>query len=503
VTAVEPGIEPSFLALPLRELADAALRRARDLGADEAAVRVERVRTAHTVLHDARPRGNDDLTDTALGVQVTVRGAPGFGSVVELTPGGAVRAAEYAVAVAGAARPAGSALTPAGVPGPETARWSSPCLIDPFAVPAAEVTDLLAAWSTRLLAHPRVAHVMAKVTVARENKFYADAYGSGIHQQRTRIHPQVLAVGERADGGTESMRTVGPPTARGWEYVLGRGWDWDAELAGLPELLAGKLVAPPVEPGTYDLVLAPSQLWLTIHESVGHATELDRVLGSEVSYAGGSFVRPDDVGSLRYGSPLMTVTADRTSEHGLATVGYDDEGVAAQRWTLVDGGVLTGVQTDRRTAARLGAARSTGCAYAESARHAALSRMPNVSLQPDPAGPDEAALIAGVEDGLYLSGSDSWSIDSGRRSFQFTAQACHRIRNGRLAGQVTGAAYRSDTLDFWRSLTAVGGPGTYATFGADLCGKGQPVQAAAVSHGAPTAVFAGVRVVDAERGGPR
>ncbi|WP_067499200.1 TldD/PmbA family protein [Actinoplanes sp. TFC3] len=503
MTTTSTGIESSFLDLPLRGLADAALHRAQGLGAEEAAVRIERVRTAHTVLHNARPRGSDDLTDTALGVQVSYRGARGFGSVAELTPAGAARAAEYAVAVADACRTAGHPPAPTGEGQPVIAQWSSPCELDPFAVPATEVRGLLAGWSSTLLAHPQVAQVMAKVTVARENKFYADAEGSSIHQQRTRVHPQVLAIGERPTGGAVSVRTAGPPTARGWEYLLGRGWDWDGELAGLPALLAGKLTAPPVRPGTYDLVLAPSHLWLTIHESVGHATEMDRVLGGETSYAGGSFVRPGDVGTLQYGSPLMSVTADRTSEHGLATTAYDDEGVAAQRWTLVDGGVLTGGQTDRRTAARLGAARSNGCAYAESARYAAMARMPNVSLRPDPSGPDEAALIAGVTDGLYLSGSDSWSIDSQRRSFQFTAQTCHRIRNGRLAGQVTGAAYQSDTLTFWRSLAAVGSPGTYATFGADLCGKGQPVQAAAVSHGAPVAVFSGIRVIDADRDGLR
>ncbi|GAA2534943.1 TldD/PmbA family protein [Winogradskya humida] len=503
MTAVDPVIEARFQALPLRDLADAALHTALKLGADEAAVRIERIRTAHTVLYDARPRGSDDLVDLALGVQVSCRGTAGFGSVAELTTAGAARAAEYAVAMAGAGSRAGSAFPPADERPAGHAVWSSPCERDPFAVPAAEVVGLLDTWSTRLLAHPVVAHVMAKVTVARENKYYADTNGSSIVQQRTRIHPQVVAVGERSSGGAASMRTVGPPTARGWEYVCGQGWDWNAELAGLPELLAGKLAARPVQPGSYDLVLAPSHLWLTIHESVGHATEMDRMLGSETSYAGGSFVRPGDVGSLLYGSALMTVTADRTSAYGLASAGYDDEGVAAQDWTLVDRGVLVGAQTDRRTAARARADRSTGCAYAESARHEAISRMPNVSLQPDPAGPDETALIAGVENGLYLTGSDSWSIDSQRRSFQFTAQACHLIRNGRLAGQVDGAAYQSDTLTFWRSLVAVGNSSTYGTFGADLCGKGQPVQAAAVSHGAPAAVFTGVRVVDAERDVPR
>jgi TldD protein len=244
-------------------------------------------------------------------------------------------------------------------------------------------------------------------------------------------------------------------------------------------------------------VIDPSNLWLTIHESVGHATELDRALGYEAAYAGTSFVTPDLLGSLEYGSPLMTVTGDRTAVHGCASVGWDDEGVAGQSWDIVRDGVLVGYQLDRRTARLHGAGRSNGCAHAETALHVPLQRMPNVSLQPRPGGPSTAEVIAGVEDGVYVVGDKSWSIDMQRYNFQFTGQRFYRISAGRLAGQVKDVAYQASTPQFWGALAAVGGPQTYVLGGAANCGKGQPGQLAWVSHGCPSALFEGIRVLNA------
>ncbi|WP_433873671.1 TldD/PmbA family protein [Saccharopolyspora sp. CA-218241] len=242
-------------------------------------------------------------------------------------------------------------------------------------------------------------------------------------------------------------------------------------------------------------MIEPSNLWLTIHESIGHATELDRALGHEASYAGTTFATTGGLGTLRYGSPAMNVAADRTTPHGLATTGFDDEGVAAQSWELVREGVHVGYQVDRGTAGALAMPRSNGCAYAQSAHHVALQRMPNVSLVPGQGGPATEDLISAVDDGLYVVGSGSWSIDTRRENFQFSAQRYFRIRRGSLVGQVRDLAYQSSTLDFWRSLEAVGGPSTFALFGADLCGKGRPVQSAAASHGSPSALFRSVPVL--------
>jgi TldD protein len=369
--------------------------------------------------------------------------------------------------------------------------------------------DLLAQWSAGLLAHERIAHVDAALLQVRECKFYSDGATTAL-QQRVRIAPVLNCVAIEPDGRFETMRTLGPPAGRGLEYLGGSPWSaagapgtWDfpAELAALPGLLAEKLAAPSVEAGRYDLVIDPSNLWLTIHESVGHATELDRALGYEAAFAGTTFATPDKLGSLRYGSPVMHITGDRMAQHGLASVGYDDEGVAAQSWDLVAGGIFTGYQVDRRMALMRGMARSLGCAYADSPGHMPIQRMANVSLQPAPDGPSTEELIAGVDDGIYVIGDKSWSIDMQRYNFQFTGQRFYKIANGRLAGQLRDVAYQAVTTDFWNSMEAVGGPQTYVLGGAFNCGKGQPQQAAPVSHGCPAAVFRGIRILNTAQEG--
>jgi TldD protein len=257
--------------------------------------------------------------------------------------------------------------------------------------------------------------------------------------------------------------------------------------------------APSVDAGVYDLVIEPSNLWLTIHESIGHATELDRALGYEAAYAGTSFATFDKLGTLQYGSPVMNVTGDRVVEHGLATVGWDDDGVATQRWDIVKDGVLVGYQLDRRMARLKGLGRSNGCAYADSPGHIPVQRMANVSLQAAPGGPTLDELIAGVDRGIFIVGDKSWSIDMQRYNFQFTGQRFFKIENGRLAGQLRDVAYQATTTDFWGSMEAVGGPATWLLGGAFNCGKAQPGQVAAVSHGCPAALFRGVNILNTVR----
>jgi len=371
---------------------------------------------------------------------------------------------------------------------------------DPLSISVADKLALLSSWSERLLASPVIDHVDASLVQVRECKFYADGATTAV-QQRVRLNPVLTAVAVEPSGRFETMRTLAPPAGRGYEYLTGTGWDFDAELAQLPELLAGKLAAPAVQAGRYDLVIHPSNLWLVIHESIGHATELDRALGYEAAYAGTSFATFDKLGTLQYGSPVMNIIGDRTAAGGLATVGYDDEGVAGQSWDLISGGVLVGYQLDRRMAQLKGFGRSNGCAFADSPGHMPLQRMANVSLAPAPGGPSADELIAQVENGIYILGDKSWSIDMQRYNFQFTGQRFFRIRNGRLDGQLKDVAYQATTTDFWNSLEAAGGPQTYVLGGAFNCGKGQPGQVAPVSHGAPTALFRQVRILNtAEEG---
>ena len=499
------SVDESFLALPLSALAEAALTRAVDLGCEHADLRVERIRTQTVRLRDARPESLSDAEDLGLAVRVVHEGTWGFAAGVVLTAAEAVRLAEEAVAVA---RVSAALSTDRVELAPEPvhpdARYVSDYDVDPFDVPDADKTALLADMSERVLAADGVEHVQASCMQVKEQKFYADTAGSRIVQQRVRVHPDLEALTvDRATGAFDSMRTLLPPAGRGWEYLTGTGWDWDAELAEIPELLREKTKAPSVDPGRYDLVVDPTNLWLTIHESVGHATELDRALGYEAAYAGTSFATPDQLGTLRYGSPVMQVTGDRTAPHGLSTVGWDDEGVQAQEWDVVRDGVLVGYQLDRNMARLRGLPRSNGCAFADSSAHVPVQRMANVSLRADPDGPSTEEVIAGVDRGIYVVGDKSWSIDMQRYNFQFTGQRFYRIEGGRLAGQVRDVAYQATTTDFWGSLRRVGGPGTYRLGGAFNCGKAQPGQTAPVSHGCPVAVFEQVSVLNTVQEGGR
>nr|WP_198428960.1 TldD/PmbA family protein [Nocardia bovistercoris] len=487
--------------MPLGPLAEAALTAAAAAGAEHADVRVHRLVTQSIRVRDGVVESIADSTDLGFAVRVIVDGTWGFASHPALTAQTAVEVARRAVTVATTLRALNrERVTLADEPVYADARWSSAHEVDPFTVPTSDKVALLQDYSQRLSASDGVDHVSASVLQVKEQTFYADTAGSRITQQRVRVHPQLEATTvDSAAGVFESMRTLAAPAARGWEYVTGADgiWDWDTELARIPEWLAEKVKAPSVTPGPTDLVIDPTNLWLTIHESIGHATEYDRAIGYESAYAGTSFATPDLLGTLRYGTPIMHVTGDRTETHGLATIGYDDEGVAGQRWDLVREGTLVGYQLDRVFAPRLGLDRSNGCSYADSPHHVPIQRMANVSLRPDPdRDTSTEELISRVEDGLYIVGDRSWSIDMQRYNFQFTGQRFFRIRDGKLDGQVRDVAYQATTTDFWGAMEAVGGPSTWYLGGAFNCGKAQPGQAAAVSHGCPSILVRGVNVLN-------
>jgi len=320
----------------LSALRDAALDQAQRHGCTNAEIRVERIRSQEVRLRDGLLEGAADDTEVGIGVRVVVNGAMGFTASVASSPAQAAVLVSQAVDAARmVGRAGGGHVELADEPGHGIVTWVAPHVIDPVDVPVAEKVELLGEWSRRLLAVPTVDHVTASVLAVTEDKYYADLGGTEATQRRVRVHPQVEALAVAPMGGFETMRTVAPPVGRGWEYLNGAGWDWDTELGTMPELLAEKVAAPSVEAGDYDLVIDPTNLWLTIHESIGHATELDRAMGYEAAFAGTSFATFDQLGTLRYGSDVMNVTGDRTAEGGLATVAVDDEGVLGQSFEIV------------------------------------------------------------------------------------------------------------------------------------------------------------------------
>jgi TldD protein len=486
----------------LAALADAALSSAEAGGCTNAELRVERSRGQRVRLRDGAPEGTSDDTEFGMGVRVVIDGAMGFAATVDVSPTEAANLVRSAIETARVtARAGGGRIELAPEPAHGEVTWSSPFEIDPATVALADKVALLGEWSQRLLAHDVVSHVTAEVLTVGEETYLAALSGTRATQRRVRLHPQIEALAV-SESGFETMRSLAPPAGRGWEYMTGGtaagAWDWDDELARMPAYLAEKLDAPSVEAGVYDLVIDPSNLWLTIHESIGHATELDRAVGYEAAYAGTSFATFDQLGLLAYGSPIMHVTGDRTVPHGLATTAIDSEGVVGQSFDLIRDGVLVGYQLDRTIAASMRLGPSNGCAFADSSLHVPIQRMANVSLAPAGGdGPTTAELIAGVERGLYIVGDKSWSIDMQRYNFQFTGQRFFKIEAGRLVGQVKDVAYQATTTEFWGAMEAVGGASTYVLGGAFNCGKGQPGQVAPVSHGCPSVVVRGVRVLNA------
>lgn len=371
--------------------------------------------------------------------------------------------------------------------------------INPLNVSLGEKIDRLKHISNLSLKDKFITFTDFDLKLVEESSVFANSAGSYITQSRVRSHGQLTATHyDKKSGEFENMRTLAPPVGKGWEYYIDGGYDYEAEASSFPELIREKLNSPSVKPGLYDLVIHPSNLWLTIHESIGHATEYDRALGYEANYAGTSFATPDKCGSLKYGSKFLNVTGDRITSNGLSTVGYDDEGVKAQSWDIIKDGVLVDYQLNRQMASERGC-RSNGCAYADSFSHIPIQRMPNVSLKPGQIKCSTDDLISKVEDGIYVMGDKSWSIDMQRYNFQFTGQRFYKIKNGKLAGQINNVAYQGNTLDFWNSLSGLGDSSTYVLGGAFNCGKGQPGQIAPVSHGCPTALFNKVNILNTKQ----
>jgi TldD protein len=482
-------------------LAGAALAAAKRLGASYADVRINRYRSESVATREAQVQQVQRSQSFGFGVRVLVKGTWGFAASRNVTTDEVVRATGLAVEIAKAnavyqRKPL--ALAPADK---VVTTWKSAFNKDPFDVPLDQKIQFLLKLNEAALNVPGVSFVNSNVFFVNEQKFFASSDGSRIEQYIIRSFPgfSVTAV-DRTRGDFQQRRSLGGPQGLGYEYLETYPWLAEADQAG--QEAVEKLKAKSVEAGKYDLVLDPSHLWLTIHESVGHSTELDRALGWEADYAGTSFLTPDKTGKFQLGSKLVNFVADRTQPQGLATVAFDDDGVAAQRWHLVKDGVFVDWQTTRDLAAIVGRKASYGCCHADSWGSVAFPRMPNVSLEAGKAPASLEELIADVKNGILIYGDGSYSIDQQRYNFQFGGQVFWEIKDGKKGAMLRDVAYQSRTPDFWGALDGLGGPETYALGGSFFDGKGQPSQINAVSHGCPPARFRDITVLNtaADRG---
>ncbi|RMG96467.1 MAG: TldD/PmbA family protein [Deltaproteobacteria bacterium] len=490
--AVLSRLDTSELAAHVR-LAESAVEAARKLGARYAEARLAENAWEFVGIRDRAVSRVGRNVFRGIGLRVLVGDGWGFAATGDLGRAGAAELARRAVEVARAQDamrrafrdPMPVRLAPVDA---VTGRWVAPHEKDPLDVPVADKAALLVEAASRALEVPGVARVTAGVRSVREEKIVVTSDGVRVHQRYVRVFPQFTAVAvDRRRGRFESRAHEAPPMLAGWEYVEDLALVDDAPRIG--EEAVQKLHAAVVEPGRMHVVLAPSNLWLVIHESIGHPTELDRAIGMEANFAGTSFLRPEDTGKRRIGSDIVHLVADRTQPGGLATTGWDDEGVPAGRWDIVRDGIFVGWQTTREQAAWIGESRSRGCAHADAFDAVTFQRMPNVSLQPGEAPLTTEDLIAATDRGVYVTGRGSWSIDHQRYNFQFGGQFFWEIENGRLTRPLRDVAYQANTVDFWSSCDMIGGPGTYRLGGTFSDGKGEPGQSNAVSHGCPPARF--------------
>ena len=499
-----------------KQLADIALNAARSKGASYTDVRIGRYRNQFIITREDKVLNTVDTESYGIGIRVIAGGCWGFAATDKLDHDGIAQAAELAVAIAKEnARLQSEPVELAPQKGYGEVSWKSPILKNGFDVPIKEKAELLLAVNAEAM-KTGASFVDSALFLVNEQKYFASSDGSYIDQDVHRIWPTFTVTKiDSKTGKFETRDALSAPMGMGFEYLVPDErkkiktvttlyrdrYDMleDARLAGTE--VGQKQSAKSVEPGKYDLVLDPTNLFLTIHESTGHPTELDRVLGYEANFAGTSFLTLDKwkSGKFNYGSKLVNIVADKTQPGSLGAVGYDDEGVGTKEWDIVKDGVLVNYQTIRDQAHILGLNESQGCCYSQSWQDVQFQRMPNISLRPGktPLAPND--LIKNVEKGIYIIGNGSYSIDQQRYNFQFSGQLFYEIKNGKIAGMLKDVAYQANTQEFWNSCAAICDERDYRLGGSFFDGKGQPVQVSAVSHGAATTRFNGINVINTAR----
>ena len=473
----------------MKALAEAAIDAALGSGASYADARAVSLRRQYVITKNGQLDDASDSESEGIGVRVLVDGAWGFAGIGRLDDDAArdtaLRATEFARAAAGRHE---TSLAPVEA---HSGEYRTPLERDPFSVPLSEKIDLC------LRAEEGMKQADVKVTVAmvraqREHKLLVSSEGTNVEQEIYESGGGIDAYA--ASGDVSQIRShpsqhSGVSGQGGWEFVEGLNLDGEAPRVG--EQAAALLRAPQCPAGRTTVVLSPEQAIMQVHESVGHPTELDRVYGTEAAYAGTSFLSPDDLDSLGYGSDHMNITADATTPRGLGTFAFDDEGVPARREAIVEAGVLRGFLSSRETAAQLGAG-AGGSMRADGWSRMPLVRMTNLHLEPGEGTLDD--LLADVDDGIYFETNKSWSIDDKRLNFQFGTQVAWEIKNGTRGRMLRDATYTGVTPVFWGSLDGVAGPESWVLYGLTNCGKGQPGQHAHVSHGAAPGRFRNVQV---------
>ena len=497
-------------------MADVALNAAKSKGATYADVRIGRYLNQFLTTRETRVENISNTESYGMGIRVIANGSWGFAAIDKLDDDNIARAAALAVEIA---KVNSKLLTEpvrlAPQKGYGEVSWKTPIEKNAFEVPIKEKTDLLLAVNEAAL-KGGASFVSSSLFLVNEQKYFASTDGSYIDQDVHRLWPTFTVTKTDAKTGKfETRNALSSPMGMGFEYLIPKK---EEEIKSVLTLYKNrynmiedattaarhvdeKLRSKPVEPGKYDLVIDPTNLFLTIHESVGHPTELDRVLGYEANFAGTSFLTLDKWESKKFnfGSKMVNFEADKTQERSLAAVGYDDEGVKCKNWDIIKDGVLVNYQTIRDQAHILGLPESQGCCYADSWKSVQFQRMPNVSLKPGTAPLSLNDMVKDVEKGIYILGRNSYSIDQQRYNFQFSGQLCFEINNGVIGGQLKGVAYQSNTQEFWNSCTAICDKRDYRIGGSFFDGKGQPSQASAVSHGCSTTRFNGVNVINTNK----
>ena len=516
--APEAALETMDAAVNKR-LADAALNAAKANGATYADVRVGRYLQQFIFTREKQVQNIVNAESFGAGVRVLANGTWGFAATNTVTEAGLAKAAAQAVAIAKAnARYQKEPVQLAPVKGVGEVKWQTPIVKNAFAVPIAEKVDLLLSANGKALANG-ANFVNSNLYQINEQKYFASTDGSYIDQDVHRIWPTftVTAI-DKTTGKFKTREALSAPMGMGYEYLSTAGpkvagpagtglqgyakyYDILEDITLAAKQAQAKLTAKSVLPGKYDLVLDPNHLGLTIHESVGHATELDRVLGYEANYAGTSFATLDKWKgkNFKYGNKLVNIFADKTQPGSLGSVAYDDEGVKTRRWDLIKDGLLINYQATRDQAHIIGEKESHGCSYADNWSSVQFQRMPNVSLAPGKTKLSVDDLIKNVDKGIYIAGRGSFSIDQQRYNFQFGGTVFYEIKGGKIIGMLEDVAYQSNTQEFWNSCNAICDESDYRLFGSFFDGKGQPAQISAVSHGSATTRFNGVNVINTAR----